>query len=80
MWRKEETKSSAATAPAASRNGSSTAEPLITSRISNGLKEFLWQLQGIGKGSLLDVGPVWGSTVRAAAKISGCSGPHPFHL
>jgi hypothetical protein len=64
MWRKEETKSSAATAPVASRNGSSSFEPLITSRISNGLKEFLWQLQGVGKGTLLDVGPVWGSTVR----------------
>ena len=33
-------------------------------RISNGLKEFLWQLQGIGRGTLLDVGPVWQSTVR----------------
>src|SRR3954466_16399829 len=64
MWRKEETKPSAATATATSRNGSPTPESTVTSRISNGLKEFLWQLQGIGRGTLLDVGPVWGSTVR----------------
>ncbi len=65
MWRKNETKSSAAAAaPPAPRNGSQHPEPVVTSRVSNGLKEFLWQLQGIGKGTLLDVGPVWGSTVR----------------
>src|SRR3954468_11243199 len=64
MWRKEETKSAAATAPANARNVSPSSEPTVTSRVSNGLKEFLWQLQGIGRGTLLDVGPVWGSTVR----------------
>jgi len=63
MWRKEETKSPAA-APVTSRNGSPASESTVTSRVSNGLKEFLWQLQGIGRGTLLDVGPVWGSTVR----------------
>ncbi|MGB6200343.1 MAG: hypothetical protein WA871_14725 [Candidatus Acidiferrales bacterium] len=34
-----------------------------TSRPSNGLKEFLWHLDGVGRGQLLDVGPVWQHTV-----------------
>jgi hypothetical protein len=33
------------------------------SRISNCLKDFLWHLNGIGRGTLLDLGPVWQSTV-----------------
>lgn len=32
-------------------------------RPSNGLKEFLWHLDGVGRGQLLDVGPVWQHTV-----------------
>jgi hypothetical protein len=32
-------------------------------RMSNGLKEFLWQLDDIGHGNLLDLGPVWQATV-----------------
>jgi hypothetical protein len=32
-------------------------------RLSNGLKDFLWHLDGIGHGYLLDLGPVWQSTV-----------------
>ena len=32
-------------------------------RLSNGLKDFLWHLEGITHGSLLDLGPVWQSTV-----------------
>ncbi len=28
-----------------------------TTRISNGLKEFLWNLDGLGRGTLLDLGP-----------------------
>ena len=32
-------------------------------RVSNGLKEFLWNLEGLGHGSLLDLGPVWQSTI-----------------
>lgn len=32
-------------------------------RVSNGLKEFLWNLDGLGHGSLLDLGPVWQSTI-----------------
>ena len=34
-----------------------------TLRPSNGLKEFLWHLDGVGRGQLLDVGPVWQHTV-----------------
>src|SRR5579862_8011165 len=32
-------------------------------RQSNGLKEFLWQLQGIGHGHLLDLGPARQTTI-----------------
>jgi hypothetical protein len=32
-------------------------------RGSNSLKDFLWHLSGIGRGNLLDLGPVWQSTV-----------------
>jgi hypothetical protein len=65
MWRKqEESKASPARPMNGARNKPGAGELLTTSRISNGLKEFLWQLQGIGRGTLLDVGPVWQSTVR----------------
>jgi hypothetical protein len=65
MWRKQEESKTATAMPMNSaRSGLSSGEVLITTRISNGLKEFLWQLQGIGRGTLLDVGPIWQSTVR----------------
>src|SRR5215469_11854712 len=38
-------------------------EPQETSRISNGLKEFLWNLDGLGRGTLLDLGPAWQTTL-----------------
>ena len=34
-----------------------------TNRISNGLKEFLWNLDGLGRGALLDLGPAWQTTL-----------------
>jgi hypothetical protein len=34
-----------------------------TTRVSNGLKEFLWNLDGLGRGSLLDLGPAWQTTL-----------------
>ena len=34
-----------------------------TTRISNGLKEFLWNLDGLGRGTLLDLGPAWQTTL-----------------
>jgi 2-polyprenyl-3-methyl-5-hydroxy-6-metoxy-1,4-benzoquinol methylase len=38
-------------------------ESLETTRISNGLKEFLWNLEGLGRGTLLDLGPAWQTTL-----------------
>jgi hypothetical protein len=32
-------------------------------RISNGLKELLWNLDGLGRGTLLDLGPAWQTTL-----------------
>jgi hypothetical protein len=65
MWRKqEESKTPPAMLGNGARGGPGAGEFLISTRVSNGLKEFLWQLQGIGRGTLLDVGPVWQSTVR----------------
>lgn len=32
-------------------------------RVSNGLKEFLWHLDGLGRGTLLDLGPAWQTTI-----------------
>jgi hypothetical protein len=65
MWRKQD-ESKATPAPSASsqRSSSGPGEFLISTRVSNGLKEFMWQLQGVGRGTLLDVGPVWQSTVK----------------
>src|SRR5580698_1875746 len=34
-----------------------------STRVSNGLKEFLWNLDGLGRGTLLDLGPAWQTTV-----------------
>src|SRR3982074_419510 len=34
-----------------------------TTRVSNGLKELLWNLDGLGKGKLLDLGPAWQTTL-----------------
>jgi len=38
-------------------------EPQESTRISNGLKEFLWNLEGLGRGTLLDLGPAWQTTI-----------------
>jgi len=37
--------------------------PQVSGRQSNGLKEFLWQLDGIGHGHLLDLGPARQTTI-----------------
>ena len=55
-------------AAAAGSHGASSAparaaHPSGNLRVSNGLKEFLWNLDGLGHGSLLDLGPVWQSTI-----------------
>jgi hypothetical protein len=38
-------------------------EPTEATRVSNGLKEFLWNLDGLGRGTLLDLGPAWQTTL-----------------
>jgi len=35
-----------------------------SNRVSNGLKEFLWNLDGLGRGTLLDMGPAWQTTLN----------------
>ncbi|MGB9510792.1 MAG: class I SAM-dependent methyltransferase [Candidatus Acidiferrum sp.] len=35
-----------------------------TTRVSNGLKELLWNLDGLGRGTLLDLGPAWQTTLN----------------
>ena len=34
-----------------------------STRVSNGLKEFLWNLDGLGRGTLLDLGQAWQTTL-----------------
>src|SRR6266404_4831172 len=34
-----------------------------SNRASNGLKEFLWNLEGLGRGAVLDLGPAWQTTL-----------------
>jgi hypothetical protein len=38
-------------------------EPTEATKVSNGLKEFLWNLDGLGRGTLLDLGPAWQTTL-----------------
>lgn len=40
-----------------------TSEMNESRRVSNGLKEFLWNLDGLGRGTLLDLGPAWQTTL-----------------
>src|SRR6202158_5776353 len=35
-----------------------------STRVSNGLKECLWNLDGLGRGTLLDLGPAWQTTLN----------------
>ena len=41
-----------------------TAQADQSNRVSNGLKEFLWNLDGLGRGTLLDLGPAWQTTLN----------------
>jgi hypothetical protein len=38
-------------------------QPQESSRVSNGLKELLWNLDGLGRGTMLDLGPAWQTTL-----------------
>jgi hypothetical protein len=49
--------------PVAALGGSRAPEPRESTRVSNGLKEFLWNLDGLGRGTLLDLGPAWQTTL-----------------
>ena len=44
--------------------GSSRAPEQAAARVSNGLKEFLWNLDGLGRGTLLDLGAAWQTTLN----------------
>ncbi len=54
---------SAGAAPSHAENRASPAFAPRGGRPSSSLKDFLWHLDGIGHGSLLDLGPVWQATV-----------------
>jgi hypothetical protein len=49
--------------PAVGGNAPRTPDALETTRVSNGLKELLWNLDGLGRGKLLDLGPAWQTTL-----------------
>ncbi|MBZ5698763.1 MAG: class I SAM-dependent methyltransferase [Acidobacteriia bacterium] len=51
-----------AAAPASATHAGSGYAPRVA-RLSNGLKEFLFQLEGIGRGHLLDLGPARQTTI-----------------
>src|ERR1700674_251139 len=60
-------KSLSATAPpgaSVGSPGSSRAPDQTATRVSNGLKEFLWNLEGLGRGTLLDLGAAWQTTLN----------------
>jgi hypothetical protein len=40
-----------------------TCESQELTRVSNGLKELLWNLEGLGRGTLLDLGAAWQTTL-----------------
>jgi hypothetical protein len=50
-------------APAPAVGATRAPEPTEATRVSNGLKEFLWNLDGLGRGTLLDLGPAWQTTL-----------------
>src|SRR3977135_688268 len=49
--------------PAAGGGGLRASDSHETTRVSNGLKELLWNLDGLGRGTLLDLAPAWQTTV-----------------
>ena len=51
------------TAAAAGAGPARAPDPRESTRVSNGLKEFLWNLDGLGRGTLLDLGPAWQTTL-----------------
>jgi hypothetical protein len=49
--------------PVAAAGSAGAADSHTSTRVSNGLKEFLWNLNGLGRGALLDLGPAWQTTL-----------------
>jgi len=49
--------------PVSAVGATHTPESPESTRVSNGLKEFLWNLDGLGRGTLLDLGPAWQTTL-----------------
>src|ERR1700687_1423812 len=49
--------------PVASVGATRAPELQEINRVSNGLKEFLWNLDGLGRGTMLDLGPAWQTTL-----------------
>ena len=49
--------------PISAAGGTRAPEAGEAARVSNGLKEFLWNLDGLGRGALLDLGPAWQTTL-----------------
>lgn len=45
-------------------SGPSREPEMHTTRVSNGLKDFLWHLDGLGRGALLDLGPASQTTLN----------------
>src|ERR1700759_2447688 len=63
--RSENSGTKAPAAVAVAGTGASRApEQHVATRVSNGLKEFLWNLDGLGHGTLLDLGPAWQTTLN----------------
>jgi len=59
-------RTAAAVAPSAAKPGptGSAATAHKNARVSNGMKEFLWLISDIERGRILDLGPVWQSTIN----------------
>src|SRR5229473_2395031 len=51
-------------APISAVGATRTPESPGSTRVSNGLKEFLWNLDGLGRGALLDLGPASQTTLN----------------
>jgi len=57
------TPSAAAPAVTGAVAATRSTDPRESNRVSNGLKELLWNLEGLGRGTLLDLGPAWQTTL-----------------
>jgi hypothetical protein len=63
-WMNKPRPSAAAARPAPSKPGpSASVSASANVRVSNSLKEFLWLISDASRGRVLDLGPVWQSTV-----------------